>query len=620
MPFKEVTIFYIIKIVQMKKIFLSLSIVFFLVTGYAQNTSPFWSLNGNSNATSSSILGTTNAIDVRFFANNAERMRINASGQVAIGIPSPNNSAKLDISSITKGVLLPRMTLAQRNAIPSPATGLILFQTDNTPGFYYYSGSSWTALRGANTALSNLSAPTAINQSLLPQANNTFDLGSTSQGWRNVFASRSYYLGGSKVLDITGTNNTFVGNTTNTANTGTYNTFVGSSAGRVNSGGAGNIAVGAFAFQSNLTGNENVVFGRSSLYANTSGSYNTAVGNFALLANNLNQNTGVGYFSLGNTTASEGNTALGYQSGNSYNNGYYNCFIGSETNVNGANYYNVIAIGHGTICTAPSQVTVGNSATGTYRAYANWSNISDGRYKKNVKENVPGLSFINKLRPVTYNLDATGLDNFLSKNLKKENQSGSDGKAVMDRALTAKEAVVQSGFVAQEVEKSAHEAGYNFSGVDVAINDNDVYGLRYAEFVVPLVKAVQELSKSSDEKDKQIQELQLKNEDLNARLKKLELLFLNNSTATASAAGYLKQNVPNPANLNTVISFYVPANAERALIKITDSKGSSLKSYSASRGEGQVNIKPGDLPAGIYNYTLYVNDKLVDTKQMMIVK
>ena len=97
-------------------------------------------------------------------------------------------------------------------------------------------------------------------------------------------------------------------------------------------------------------------------------------------------------------------------------------------------------------------------------------------------------------------------------------------------------------------------------------------------------------------------------------------MLLNNSAATVSAAGYLKQNAPNPANLNTVISFYVPANAERALIKITDSKGSSLKTYSASRGEGRLNIKAGDLPAGIYNYSLYVNNKLVDTKQMMIVK
>ena len=47
-----------------------------------------------------------------------------------------DNSAMLDVSSIVKGMLMPRMTQAQRNAITSPATGLILFQTDNIAGVY----------------------------------------------------------------------------------------------------------------------------------------------------------------------------------------------------------------------------------------------------------------------------------------------------------------------------------------------------------------------------------------------------------------------------------------------------------------------------------------------------
>jgi len=51
-----------------------------------------------------------------------------------------------------------------------------------------------------------------------------------------------------------------------------------------------------------------------------------------------------------------------------------------------------------------------------------------------------------------------------------------------------------NGFIAQEVEQAAHSIGYDFSGVDAPKNENDFYGLRYAEFVVPLVKAVQELS------------------------------------------------------------------------------------------------------------------------------
>jgi hypothetical protein len=58
-------------------------------------------------------------------------------------------SAILDVQSTEKGMLVPRMTQAQRNAISSPGSGLLIYQTDNTPGFYYYSGSAWEALRAA---------------------------------------------------------------------------------------------------------------------------------------------------------------------------------------------------------------------------------------------------------------------------------------------------------------------------------------------------------------------------------------------------------------------------------------------------------------------------------------
>ncbi|WP_124635585.1 hypothetical protein [Taibaiella sp. KBW10] len=68
---------------------------------------------------------------------------VKAQNNIGIGTGSPNASAKLDISSTTQGLLAPRMTLSQRGAISSPATGLLIFQTDNTPGFYYYTGSAW---------------------------------------------------------------------------------------------------------------------------------------------------------------------------------------------------------------------------------------------------------------------------------------------------------------------------------------------------------------------------------------------------------------------------------------------------------------------------------------------
>jgi hypothetical protein len=73
-----------------------------------------------------------------------------ASAQVAINTDGsiPDNSAMLDVKSTTKGILLPRMTQVQRNAILNPVAGLLIYQTDNTEGYYYFSGSAWQALAG----------------------------------------------------------------------------------------------------------------------------------------------------------------------------------------------------------------------------------------------------------------------------------------------------------------------------------------------------------------------------------------------------------------------------------------------------------------------------------------
>jgi sugar lactone lactonase YvrE len=62
---------------------------------------------------------------------------------VGIGTTTPDASAKLDVGGTTQGILIPRLTSAQRIAISNPAIGLLLFQTDGTPGFYYYNGAAW---------------------------------------------------------------------------------------------------------------------------------------------------------------------------------------------------------------------------------------------------------------------------------------------------------------------------------------------------------------------------------------------------------------------------------------------------------------------------------------------
>ena len=73
--------------------------------------------------------------------------------QIGINTGIPDASAALDISSTTGGLLIPRMTAIERTQITTPATGLMIYQTDGTDGFYYYNGANWKhIIVGSNEA------------------------------------------------------------------------------------------------------------------------------------------------------------------------------------------------------------------------------------------------------------------------------------------------------------------------------------------------------------------------------------------------------------------------------------------------------------------------------------
>lgn len=95
------------------------------------------------------ILGTQFRLFVLFSSlisiSFAQNVGINATGA------APDNSAILDVSSTNKGILTPRMTTAQRTAIATPATGLLVFDT-TTNTFWFYNGSAWVELASVYTA------------------------------------------------------------------------------------------------------------------------------------------------------------------------------------------------------------------------------------------------------------------------------------------------------------------------------------------------------------------------------------------------------------------------------------------------------------------------------------
>ncbi len=301
--------------------------------------------------------------------------------------------------------------------------------------------------------------------------------------------SALYYNGGSTLSGSQGTKNTAVGSKALLDNrTGFGNTAVGFHSMKDNISGRFNSAFGDGSMISNTAGDYNSGFGESSLYSNRSGSGNTATGVYSLFENtNGINNSACGAYALQKNTTGNYNTAVGGYTLLNNADGDFNTACGFDAGPYSTSLTNTGAFGYGAYTYTSNTIRIGNSAISSIGGFVPWTNLSDGRFKTHVQTNVPGLTFIMKLRPVTFNWDLEKLE---------EHQGIRDSlrvnDAVMAVARKEKEEKLYTGFIAQEVEKAAAECGFDFSAIIRPGTEKDVYNLSYAEFVVPLVKAMQE--------------------------------------------------------------------------------------------------------------------------------
>ena len=149
---------------------------------------------------------------------------------------TPASGGDFIITSTTGGILIPKMTMTQRDAITGHVEGLMIYQTDNTAGFYYYSGSAW--ILNGNSSVAGID-----------------DLSDA----------------------IAGSSNVFLGLNAGSLTTGTHNVALGLDALKATSNGIQNAAFGASALNAN-TGNYNVAIGSNSLSILSSGDNNIALG------------------------------------------------------------------------------------------------------------------------------------------------------------------------------------------------------------------------------------------------------------------------------------------------------------------------------------------------------
>lgn len=528
---------------------------------------------------------------------------VNTYGQPDL-VPNTDNQSSLGTTSLRWKDIHLSHGLFLVNSLTIHASGV--------NNFFAGANSGKTTLTGTQNTGTGTNALFSITSGSFNTAVGFNTLSANTSGFSNVAVGRN-------ALSTITTNfkNTAVGNNAMAFGLGDFNTAIGTNALERNNNKNNIVAIGDSALFNNgigatssVHGEANVAVGSKSLVANGTGFWNNGIGYQSLVKNSSgSRNVGLGTFSLANNTTGAGNVGIGGGAGNNSNDNnnctFLGLYAGGTTFVANQGFSNSTAIGFNAAIIGSNQVRIGNSSIVSIKGQVGFSTFSDGRFKKNIKEDVPGLTFINKLKAVTYHLDVTGM----SKLLKEQNPEAQNERMIVAKAIAEKEKVVYTGFTAQDVEKAAKEIGYDFSGVDAPQSKEDHYALRYAEFVVPLVKAVQELSKEND--------------DLKERLEKLEALVQDKKGSLSVAETIhttLEQNAPNPFTQQTNIRYNIPGMFRKASLLLTSANGQLIRQENISTAKGVITISAGSLSAGNYNYSLIIDGKIADSKRMLITK
>jgi hypothetical protein len=216
--------------------------------------------------------------------------------------------------------------------------------------------------------------------------------------------------------------------------------------------------------------------------------------------------------------------------------------------------------------------------------------LSDERAKENIRLLDSPLEKIMRISVYSYNLK----ENLYPENLPSDVKSN----------LTKK----QIGFLAQELEKEFPELVNQPDSID------DFYSVNYIDMIPILVGAIKE-------QQIQIEHLQKMLSECCSSKGNLKSIGNEDGTINDIQEGKLYGNIPNPFSASTEIKFEISSNAVSAQLMICNLNGAELKSYNLNqKGLGSVIIQGSEFAAGIYLYTLLINNQIVDTKKMVLTK
>ncbi len=469
-----------------------------------------WLLNGNSGTNPAThFLGTIDNVPFNIRVNNLRSGLIEtASGNTSWGYQTLTAN-----TTGTKNTAVGKEALS-RNAIGSNNTAIGFNALLQTAANSVNNGSNNTAVGsgalsnntlGLNNTATGFEAMSLGQISYENAAFGAFTLKNNNAPYNNAFGNYAMFT------NTTGAQNSAFGFQALASNSiGNANTAMGFLSMQQNTG-SENTAIGSYTLTNNKEGQFNTAVGNAALKANTGGWNNTAVGTYALNSNNnefADNNVAIGSSSLFKNSTGIGNVAVGQ--GALYNNlsGSNNIAIGRGAGINlPNNVSNVTVIGYetGWNTTVSNQINVGNFSVTWIGGQVGWFHYSDKRIKNDIKDDVPGLLFITKLRPITYHVDVRKQEEIVNQGRKVESgltrseQKDWEGKYNVEK-------IKMTGFFAQDVEEAAKAINYSFSGVHNPKNGG-LLSIDYSAFVVPLVKAVQEQQSTIEKQQKLIDEL-----------------------------------------------------------------------------------------------------------------
>jgi hypothetical protein len=291
--------------------------------------------------------------------------------------------------------------------------------------------------------------------------------------------------------------------TTGTLSSAENNIGIGKDVFKSLTSGDKNVAIGGTAHDELTTGLENTAIGYGAGHKITSGNYNHAIGSGALDAQVTGNNcVAVGHDALGWLDGSN-SVGVGWQAGGS-SAGANSLYLGYQSYGSG-NQNEILLTGSGNpVSAGENSFTFGKNGNRVYNQFNsnnNWTHSSDERMKKNIQDETLGLSFINRLRPVTYNfrLPSEYPEDFPYYDAENKNPKTDQ---------------LQHGIIAQEVKEAMTAEGNDtFNGYQLA-NDG-VHSVSESNFIYPMIKAMQELSAKVDA-------LETENTALKARVTTLE--------------------------------------------------------------------------------------------------